>query len=117
MTVPTRTAGAGWFFRRGLWIGLNLVVGYFTTLLTFLAHIVWSDDDFSTVPQRTVVTVVCGGLLIGVGAALNGLLRLLNRGDIARRRFWTVSAAAFLAWSVYYLVVVALLHQYKLFPG
>ena len=110
-----RSTGVGLLVRRGLWIGSNLVVGYYATFGTWSIFLVWVDDEITEVVFRSTLTIIGLSILIGIGAALNVLLRLLNR-DVGKRKFWTISAVVFSAWSGYFLLVVVLLDQYGMFP-
>lgn len=101
--------------RRSLWIGSNLVAGYYATLGTLLIVLVWVDDEISGFVFRLLCTFLGLGFVVGIGSGLNALLRLFNR-DLAVRRFWIISMAAFSAWSVYFLLVVVLLEQQGMFP-
>lgn len=96
-------------------VGCNLLVGYFATFGTLLIILVWVDNEITGILFRSLCTIPILGILIGIGAGLNVLLRLFDR-DVAERSFWIISTTVFSAWSVYFLLVAVLLEQHEMFP-
>ncbi len=84
----------------------NLLLGHF---LLFYAHLLsilaFYEEDFDrSAVFGVVASVVLMGLAVAIIAALNAVLRLLNR-DMSRRAFWWTSAAVcFLAAAANYVV-------------
>lgn len=79
---------------RSAWIVSDLLLGHFVVFwASFMSVLAFDAEDFDkSIVFGTVASVVLMGLAIATTAAVNAVLRLINR-DVSRRSFWWVSAA------------------------